>query len=162
MLYIGDKIFYPGYGAGEIINIEEKEVFETIDKYYVIKLTNGLITMIPVDTRKSKGIRKCLTKEECISCLEILKEKPNSMPGKWLDRYKIYTKTIKTGDLSNMCSVLKDVIAIRKKKKLSNSEENFYEDILNMVSEEISIVTGVDIESAKEIILNPDDLKRLQ
>ena len=61
-----------------------------------------------------------------------------------------------------MCSVLKDVIAIRKKKKLSNSEENFYEDILNMVSEEISIVTGVDIESAKEIILNPDDLKRLQ
>ena len=162
MLYIGDKIFYPGYGAGEIINIEEKEVFETIDKYYVIKLTNGLITMIPVDTRKSKGIRKCLTKEECISCLKILKEKPSSMPGKWLDRYKIYTKTIKTGDLSNMCSVLKDVIAIRKKKKLSNSEENFYEDILNMVSEEISTVIGVDIESAKEIILNPDTLKRLQ
>lgn len=158
MLYIGDKIFYPGYGAGEIINIEEKEVFETIDKYYVIKLVNGLITMMPVNTRKSKGIRKCLTKEECIRCLEILNEKASSMPGKWLDRYKIYTKTIKTGDLSNMCSVLKDVIAIRKKKKLSNSEENFYEDILNMVSEEISIVLDIDLESAKKIVLNPDSL----
>ncbi len=47
---IGDKIVYPMHGAGVIKQIEEREVFGKIHKYYIIEMPIGdMCLMIPVD-----------------------------------------------------------------------------------------------------------------
>lgn len=153
MLYIGDKVFYPSFGAGVVIGIEEKEVYGDINKYYIIKLTNEIITMVPVDTRKSKGIRECISEEKCIEALEELKKPSNQLPYKWLDRYKIYTKVVKEGNFKNMWNTLRDILELKKTKKLSRSEDKFFQDILSFTSDEISIVLGLDIDKVKASIV---------
>lgn len=158
MLYIGDKVFYPSFGAGTVIGTEEKEVYGDINKYYIIKLTNEIITMVPVDTRKSKGIRACISEEKCVKALEELKKPYNHLPYKWLDRYKIYTKVIKEGDFKNMWNTLRDILGLKKTKKLSKSEEKFFQEILNFTSDEISIVLGLDINKVKALIVSGKEL----
>lgn len=158
MLYIGDKIFYPGYGAGIVINIEEKEIHGNVRKYYIIKLLNEIVTMVPVDTRESKGIRKCIDEFECKKVFEVFKEPCFNMPSKWLDRYKVYTKTIKDGDIFAMCSVLNSILEIKKDKKISKSEEKFFEDLLDMVSQEVSIVLNISINKIKMSIISGEEL----
>lgn len=158
MLFIGDKVFYPSFGAGVVIGIEEREVYGEINKYYIIKLTNEIITMVPVNTRKSKGIRACISEEKCIKALEELKKPSNVLPHKWLDRYKIYTKVIKEGNFKNMWNILRDILELKKTKKLSRSEDKFFQDILSFTSDEISIVLGLDIDKIKASIVSGKEL----
>ncbi|MEG2540128.1 MAG: hypothetical protein RSA01_11095, partial [Clostridium sp.] len=82
----------------------------------------------------------------------IFSSRPREIKGKWLDRYKLYTKTIKQGDFIDLCIVLNDMIGLKNKKKISKSEEKFFIDILDMVSEEISLVLELDIEKVREIL----------
>ncbi|KMT22429.1 CarD family transcriptional regulator [Clostridium cylindrosporum] len=156
MLYIGDKVFYPSFGAGVVINIEEREVYGDINKYYIIKLTSDIITMVPVEARGSKGIRKCISEEECLEIIEIFNHPYEDLSGKWLDRYKLYTRTIKEGNIYNMSNVLKNIIGLKKKKKISKSEEKFFKDILDMVSEEIALVLNINIDNIKMSIIKGD------
>lgn len=158
MLYMGDKVFYPGYGAGTVINIEEREIHGNINKYYIIKLTNEIVTMVPVDTREVKGIRKCIEEDECKKIFLIFKEIPSEMPIKWLERYKIYTKAIKEGNIYNMSYVLNNILSIKKDKKVSKSEEKFFEDILDMVSQELSIILNISINKVKLSIISGEEL----
>ncbi|MEF9934816.1 MAG: CarD family transcriptional regulator [Clostridium sp.] len=152
MLYIGDKVFYPNFGAGVVVNIEEKEVYGNVNRYYVIKLLNDIVTMVPINNKEAKGIRKCVGYEECRDAIKIFSSRPREIKGKWLDRYKLYTKTIKQGDFIDLCIVLNDMIGLKNKKNISKSEEKFFNDILDMVSEEVSLVLGLEIENVREIL----------
>lgn len=157
MLYIGEKIFYPNFGAGIISNIEEKEVYGNINKYYVIKLTNGLTTMVPVKSIDTKGIRKCIDKSECANMLKNLKGFKVDLPQKWLDRTKLYTSIMKEGNIEKMCAVFNTLNEIKKEKTISNTEEKILLDILEMISGEISIVMDIDIDKAKKSIENSNE-----
>ncbi|MEG0641126.1 MAG: CarD family transcriptional regulator [Clostridium sp.] len=158
MLYIGDKVFYPSFGAGVVINIEEREIYGDINKYYIIRLLNDIVTMVPVKNSESKCIRLCLDKDECIEALDIFMSRGVSIDGKWLDRYKVYTRAIKHGDLFDMCYVLNGIIALKDVKKISKSEEKFLNDILDMVSEEICLVLNIEIENVKMLIVTGEKL----
>ncbi|MEF9952415.1 MAG: CarD family transcriptional regulator [Clostridium sp.] len=150
MLYIGDKVFYPNFGAGVVINIEEKEVYGKVNRYYVIRLLNDIVTMVPINNKESKGIRNCIGYDECRDALKIFESKPREIKGKWLDRYKLYTRAIKQGDFIDLCIVLNDMIGLRETRKVSKSEEKFFNDILDMVAEEISLVLNLDIERVRK------------
>lgn len=149
MLYIGEKIFYPSFGAGVILNIEEKELYGDINKYYVIKLSNGLTTMVPVKSIKAKRIRKCIDRLECINMIKSFKSLSVDMPKKWLDKTKFYTRIMKEGDIKKMCALFNILSDIKVEKGISNTEEKLLEDILQMICEEISSVLDIDIVKVK-------------
>ncbi|MEG0371248.1 MAG: hypothetical protein RR645_03035, partial [Clostridium sp.] len=125
---------------------------------YIIRLLNDIVTMVPVKNSESKCIRLCLDKDECIEALDIFMSRGVSIDGKWLDRYKVYTRAIKHGDLFDMCYVLNGIIALKDVKKISKSEEKFLNDILDMVSEEICLVLNIEIENVKMLIVTGEKL----
>lgn len=158
MLYIGDKIFYPNYGCGEIISVEEKEIYGEIKKYYIIKYTNDLVTMVPINSIESKRIRKCVEKSECISLLKKFNDLSVELPKKWLYKTKLYNRIMREGNMLEMLSLLNTFIEFKKEKRMSNTEEKLFDNILEMVSQEISIVLNIDIERVKNAIESKTDI----
>jgi CarD family transcriptional regulator len=154
MFFIGDVVFYPFYGAGCIINIEEKEIYNKVSKYYIIKLINGMGIMVPVNSDESKKLRKAISVEECMRLFEILRESPEKLPSKWSERYKHYNHAIKSGNIFKMVCALRDITGLSRKKELSKSEIKIFNDILNMVSGEIALVLNMGFDDVRMEIID--------
>ncbi|MCX7883717.1 MAG: hypothetical protein N2448_01590 [Caloramator sp.] len=150
MFSIGEWIFYPVFGAGLIINIEEKRLFDKIRKYYVIKFINGIDMMIPVCSKESSKLRKVISKDECKEIYEILCSKPENMSLKWTDRYRYYKNCINEGDIRKLSRILRNIGNLSKVKKLSKSELNIYNDILDIVAGEVCAVLNEDFQKIKQ------------
>jgi len=62
MYKIGDKIFYPNYGAGIIHSIEEKIISGKKNSYYVIVMPGSSIrVLLPVDRCEELCVRYIIT-----------------------------------------------------------------------------------------------------
>jgi CarD family transcriptional regulator len=153
MFFIGDIIFYPVYGAGYIYNIEEKEFYGCIKKYYIINFINGMGSMVPVNSDESKKIRNSISEHESLRVFEILKEDPQKLPSKWSERYKHYNHSIRCGDIFKMTEVLKDIKGLSMKKTLSKSDLKIFFEILGLVAGEIALVLNISFSDARNSML---------
>jgi CarD family transcriptional regulator len=155
MFLIGEIVYYPVFGAGVIVNIEEKEICDEIKKYYIIKLIiSDMNIMVPLDSNEAKKIRKAISNEECSKVMEILKENPMPIPGKWSERYKYYSQSMRQGDIFTLSSILRDIAGFSRKKDLSKSEINVFKDILYMVCGEMCLVLKEDYRACIVTVLN--------
>lgn len=153
MFIIGDVVYYPSFGAGYISNIEEKLLGDEKKKFYVINFTlNQIIITIPVDSPKTERLRYAISIEKSKEIFDILKSQGHSLSVKWLDRYKYYTKCINDGNIYDMAKALINIAVFSTEKKLSKSEIKFFNDILNMVSGELALVLGWNLELMKNYI----------
>jgi CarD family transcriptional regulator len=154
MFLIGEGVFYPLYGAGYVINIEEKDIYSVPKKYYIIKLiTNNILVMIPVDSEDSKRLRSVMKSYEYDSIVNILKSNYNTLPSKWCDRFKIYNSCIREGNIYKLTELVRDIHNLPRRKEISKSDIKIFYDIISMISSEICIATEVDYETVKVNIL---------
>ncbi|TDT51254.1 CarD family transcriptional regulator [Fonticella tunisiensis] len=155
MFSIGDIIFYPVFGAGYILNIEEKEICGEIKKYYIMKfLLNDMNMMIPIESVVGRRIRRAISPDECEKVLNIIKSNPVKLSSKWSKRCKHYTQSIRSGDIFLLASIIRDIAGLYRTRSLSKSEAKVFMDIVDMVAGEISLVTNRDLNSVKKEILN--------
>lgn len=153
MFLIGDKIFYPVFGAGYISNIEDRIIQEEINKYYIINFVNGMEAMIPVYSSEASKIRRVISPEECAHIMDILKCDGEKLPDKWNLRNRYYNECIRNGDIYRLALALSSIGDLSKKKELSKSEENIFQSILELVAGEIAISSSLNLTDAKENIL---------
>lgn len=154
MFSIGEWIFYPVFGAGLIINIEEKKICDEGKKYYIIKFINGIDMMIPVLANEAYRLRKIISRDECIDIYNILRSEAEKLPLRWTDRYKCYKNCIYDGDIKELAKMLRDIGNLSQNKKLSKSEIKIFSKILELVAGEICAVLNKDIEMIKKEIIS--------
>lgn len=107
--------------------------------------------MVPVSKCDSK-IRLGIKKSDCKNVFDILKGEGRDLPDKWCERVKIYNETIKQGDIYKLTAVLKSISKLSCVKNISKSEKRYFNDILEMIAGEISLVNGNDIIKVKDDI----------
>lgn len=153
MFLIGDIIYYPVFGAGRIVNIEGKDVYGEINRYYIIKLIiSGMSIMVPLSYEEEGKIRKAIEIPQCKEVFEIFKGQCENLPLKWGERNRYYNSSIREGDIFKLAKILRDISGLGKNKNLSKSEMKFFEDILNMVSGELALVLSMDIYKVRDEI----------
>ena len=82
MYEIGDKIVYPMHGAGVVKDIEEKEIFDTTQMYYLMEIVSeGMEILIPVDKADEVGVRDIVTSDVIEKMLDSLEEPSDQMNG---------------------------------------------------------------------------------
>ena len=64
MYNVGDEVVYPMHGAGRIVAIEEREVMEEKQSYYILEMPGEVKVKIPTATAEEHGIRSVINKEE--------------------------------------------------------------------------------------------------
>jgi len=107
---VGDKVVYPMHGAGIIEAIEQKEVLDRVEKYYIMRMPIGdLRVMIPMSSCDELGLREVIDEEGVRQVFEVLKAETTSMSQNWNRRYRANMEKIKTGDIFEVAEVVRNL-----------------------------------------------------
>ena len=80
MYNVGDEVVYPMHGAGRIVAIEEREVMEEKQSYYILEMPGEVKVMIPTATAEEHGIRSVINKRRSTKSYVSIRSK---MKQKW-------------------------------------------------------------------------------
>jgi CarD family transcriptional regulator len=146
MYKIGDRIVYPMHGAGEIEGIEEKTVMGELRRYYILKVPFGdMRIMIPcqsgVNEEENCGIRNIIDRRELKGVEKSLKKDSTEMNGNWNRRFRENTEKLKTGELSDVCEVVRNLMRADKIKKLSTGEKKMLSNARQILISELILVS---------------------
>lgn len=153
MFDIGDKIVYPMHGAGIIVAIEEKEILGEKKKYYIMKMPIGeMRVMVPVDNVEDIGIREIITDDEIDQVFDVLKGDQTKMPQNWNRRYRMNMEKIKSGDIYEIASVVRNLMIRDDAKGLSTGERKMLNNAKQILVSEIVLVLDTEQEHAEKLI----------
>lgn len=147
----GDKVVYPNHGAGTIAAIEEKDVFSTKSKYYILKLSVGQLTIsVPVDKSHELGLRNVITKRDAGKVLKVISQKvKEKKDADSNERFKELSEKLRTGDAFEIAGVIRD---LSKLEKMSTREKRMFSKAKDLlVSELIYSFNKTEEEMVKQV-----------
>ncbi|MGL4367285.1 MAG: CarD family transcriptional regulator [Brevinemataceae bacterium] len=149
----GLSVFYPFHGAGQIVDIEEKEVLGKTREYLIIEfpLTHTKV-MLPVDNAENSGLRPLATEKMIKQSFDLLASEGHVNTFDWKQRYKLHTEMIKSGKILDIAEVIRNLHRRNIVKELSSTEKKLYNDSLDMLSGEIAVVLQKDSEDVRNEI----------
>ncbi len=149
----GLSVFYPFHGAGQIVEIEEKEVLGEKREYLIIEfpLTHTKI-MLPTGNIENSGLRPLATEKMIKQSFDILASDGDVNTFDWKQRYKLHTEMIKSGAILDIAEVIRNLYRRNIVKELSSTEKKLFNDALDMIAGEISVVLNKDSENIRSEI----------
>ncbi|WP_353094282.1 CarD family transcriptional regulator [Tissierella praeacuta] len=155
MFNIGDKVVYPMHGAGVIEGIEEKEILGEKRKYFIMRMPIGdMKVMVPVDNIEEVGVREIINSSDLDKVISILKGNKTAMPQNWNRRYRINMDKIKSGDIFEIATVVRNLLMMDMEKGLSTGERKMLGSAKQMLLSEMVLVADSDIDKIEQIILD--------
>jgi len=143
------------YGAGIIEDLEEKLIDGARHIYYVMNIPVGnLKIMVSASKAENLGLREIYEESEVIDILERVVNIPIAMPENWNERYKFNLSKIKTGKLSEVVEVYRNLFLREKERGLSSVEKKLLSNAKQIVIGEISLSKGIDKEDAENILIS--------
>ncbi len=153
MYNIGDRILYPPHGAGIIEDIEEKKVLGKKQRYYIMKMpSEGMKVMIPAESSEEIGIRFVIGDEEGRSALKKFRDEPICDDGNWNRRQRENISKIKSGDIYQVLSVVKNLMYRERKKGLSTSERKMLVTSRQIFTSEIVLSGAASMSDVERIM----------
>lgn len=153
MYKIGDKIVYAVHGAGTIVDIQEIEILDNVENYYILQLPiNDIRISIPESEINSGKIRPVISREEGKKVLEILSMEKTDMSSNWGKRYRENLEQIKTGDIFEIADIVRNLSLLDREKTLSASERKMLKTAKSTMASELVISGSITIEQALELI----------
>ena len=154
MYDIGDKIVYPMHGAGIIEGIEDRVILGQKRKYYIMRVSSSKMkVMIPMENTDEIGVRNVIAPQEAKKVLEYFKKTPVSDDQNWNKRQRENMIKIKSGDIYQVSSVLKDLMYRDKSKGLSISERKMLNNTRQILVSEL-VMSGFAVEEDIETIMD--------
>lgn len=153
MFNIGDKVVYPMHGAGTIVGIEKKEILGQIKEYYTMKMPIGdMQVMIPVDSIKTIGVRFIVKDYELEEVIKALSSEIEVVSGNWNKRYRENLEKIKSGNISEVALVIKELCYRDREKGLSTGERKMLNNARQILISEISLVKGIKSSEVEKLM----------
>lgn len=156
---LNEKIVYPSQGVGEIREIFEKQVGDTVVPYYRIYLeVSDMIVMVPVANSEKLGIRKIVSKEDAEAALDLLGQPVESVTSDWKQRYQDNLDLLKSGSITDITNIVRTLYHRSKVKELPIQERKLYDTARKLLADEIAIALGLnskDVESMLHAKLEP-------
>jgi CarD family transcriptional regulator len=141
------------HGAGIIDSIENKKIMGTSKKYYVLLVPFGdMKVMIPCESCDQIGIRGIMSRDEMEYVFDTLKEASTEMSSNWNRRYRDNMEKLKTGDLTSVAEVVRNLMRVDCIKKLSMGEKKMLSNAKQILVSEVVLVQELDVDEALVII----------
>lgn len=149
MFNIGDYAVCPGHGVGQIVDIEERDLGQAKQSFYIIKiLANGMTVMVP--TSSSTGVRALSGNDEVSNVFNVLQDHDVDLDtSTWNRRYREYMAKVTTGSLVEIAEVLRELFLLSSKKSLSFGEKKMLDQCKELIAQEISLTKGIESKDVK-------------
>ncbi|MBW2734977.1 MAG: CarD family transcriptional regulator [Deltaproteobacteria bacterium] len=138
---VGEMAVYPAQGVVEVVGIDEKEISNSPQKFYVLRIINtDMRIMVPVAKAHEVGLRPVIEEEEIQEVFEILREEQVHIDKQtWNRRYRGFMEKIKTGSLFEVAEVYRDLYRLKATKTLSFGEKRMLDTAKNLIVKELSV-----------------------
>src|SRR6188474_2978663 len=138
---VGDKAVYPAQGVAEVVNIEEKDIGGSRQRFYVLRiLDTDRKIMVPVSNATAVGLRCVINEQEIREIFDILKERTIAFDNQtWNRRYRGFMDKIKTGSIYDVAEVLRDLYRLKTDKQLSFGERRMLDTARSLIVKEIAV-----------------------
>ncbi len=162
---VGQKVVYPNHGVSLVEKIEPGEIDGIEQTYYHLRLlSNNSKVMVPRANIELVGLRPLCPEAEIAALFAILEDGNIDTYKDWKGRYKQNLDKMKTGRLTEVAEVLKNLRLVSQKKSLSFREKKMYERAKYFIVSEVAHVRGItekaaegQVEGALESSLNKRD-----
>jgi len=150
---VNSYVVYPGHGVALIKAIEEKNISNVKQKFYVLEiLENKMKILLPVKNAKKVGLRNIISKNEVDKVIKILKSEPESGDPNWNKRHTEYQDKIKTGSITKASEVYRDLMFAKMEKELSFGERKLLDTTRKLIVSEISHAKKIAEERAEALL----------
>ncbi|KXO16878.1 CarD family transcriptional regulator [Peptoniphilus sp. GNH] len=160
MFEIGDKVAYPMHGAGEVVDIEKREIMGEQVLYYILKLpVNAMKVMVPVKSAEEVGMRTIYDKARMDQVLEVLGREENTpIPKNWNHRYRFNMDRIKSGDIDEIARVVRCLERLDSEKSLSTGERKLLNSAKQIIVSEMMLVYEKGLEEVEALVVKATHL----
>jgi len=148
---VGDKAVYPLRGVAEVIQIEEKDIAGSRQRFYVLRiLDTDHRVMVPVSNASAVGLRQVINEVEISEIFDILRERTIAFDNQtWNRRYRGFMDKIKTGSIYDAAEVLRDLYRLKTDKQLSFGERRMLDTARGLIVKEIATARAQTEEAVK-------------
>jgi len=154
---VGDSIVYPGYGVGQVIELQERVVNNTTQMYLVLSFReteNESKVMVPLSNLQGVGLRAPSSRKVVKQALEFLGSGSSDIVASWKDRFNTHSTMLGQGDILSVAQVLKTLYILNRKKPLSFREKKMYQKALLLMTSEAALVLGRRREETEAQVLD--------
>ncbi|MCC7496460.1 MAG: CarD family transcriptional regulator [Bryobacterales bacterium] len=150
---IGEKVVYPNHGVATIENISSRAFGTSLERYYLLRLTCGSMTVIvPFSHVADIGLRKVTRNGEVARILTFLAEPVSKTKQDWKDRFKENSEKMRDGTLWAIAQVFKCLLRQQCDKPLSFREKKMLDRARHMLITEISIARNLNEQQAADLL----------
>ena len=147
----GDLVVYPNHGAGTVYGVEEKTILGEERRYYIVYVPDGGLTLnIPAEG--DTGLRSCADDEEVAEALEVLRGSPEDMPAHWNHRLKHNQEKLRSGEISSVAEVVRDLSAHSDDRGLSTGERNLLAKARRILISEVALGKRLETREAAALV----------
>jgi CarD family transcriptional regulator len=161
---VGQKVVYPNHGVSIVEDIAPCRLDGIEQTYYHLRLlSNNSKVMVPKANLDLVGLRPLCELKEIKTLFSILEDGNIDTYKDWKGRYKQNLDKMKTGRLTDVAEVLKNLRLVSQKKSLSFREKKMYERAKQFIVSEVAHVRQIaerDAEAQVEKALNSSIEKR--
>lgn len=148
MFNVGDKVIHPAYGAGTIIEIDDKNIGDQQRTYYVIELLAQQGTlMVPVSRADKLGLR--LPVEKPAQVLTVLTSEPVMLSNDHRERQELISIDIRSGDVLKISEAVRDLAFRDREDRLTEADLKLYRQARDFLAGELALSQDVDMETAR-------------
>lgn len=154
---MGDAIVYPGYGVGQVIDLQERVLSTGPQTFLVLSFReaeNESKVMVPLSNLAGVGLRSPSPRKVVKQSLEYLGGGASDIVASWKDRFNNHSTMLAQGDILSVAQVLKTLYILNRKKPLSFREKKMYQKALLLMTSEAALVLGKRREETEAQVLD--------
>lgn len=168
MFLLNEKIVYPGYGVAIINRLVGRLVSGKQTNFFELKFYNKDMTVLVPEARlESVGVRKISSAKELNAVLHDLHTFNESdivtehNASTWNKRNKEYQCKLRSGKLQQLALIYKELHLIALDKELSFGERNLFNQIENLLLEEIVVIKKIEKTAGQAMLRKPfEEMKK--
>jgi CarD family transcriptional regulator len=150
---VGQKVVYPNHGVTVIEDIAPSRIDGTERTCYHLRLlSSNSKVMVPKDNLDLVGLRPLCEVKEIRTLFNILENGSVDAQKDWKGRYKQNVEKMKTGRITEVAEVLKNLRFVSQRKSLSFREKKMYERARHFIVSEVAHVKGLTERDAEHQI----------
>ena len=150
---VGQKLVYPNHGVTVVETIAADSIDGNEQMYYHLRLlSNNSKVMVPKANLDLVGLRPLCQTRDVRALFEILEDGNIDTYKDWKGRYKQNLDKMKTGRLTDVAEVLKNLRLVSQRKSLSFREKKMYERAKYFIVSEVAHVKDIHEREAEDLV----------
>ena len=150
---VNQKVVYPLQGVGQIMAITERAFKGKQTQYYQIFLpVTDMTVMIPVGKAVEIGIRSIVPKEKAQEAFDIIASDFEPITADWKMRYQMNLDHLKSGDITDIALVVRNLYHRSKVKELPILERKLYDSAMKLLIDETAFSLDIHVSEVEKIV----------